>query len=236
MATANDVIKVLLVDDHFLFLDGISKNLELEDDLEVVGTASNGDDALSLISDLEPHVVILDVQLEGDLNGMDVASQLRSAENAPHIILITAYDDHPQSLHAIRSGARGYCNKGIHPDELISAIRVVMDDKYVMRSEVHTEHSILDWAKETMASLGVPDISEAEGYFRPLTPREKEVLRLVTLGRSNQEAARELHISQQTVKNHMSSIFEKLYVKDRTQAAVYAISHGWVRIDDALRG
>ena len=226
-------ITVLLVDDHPVWREGLRMIISLQDDIDVVGEVSAGDEALRSVAELKPDVVLLDVNLP-QINGIQVTSRLKSSQDKPHIIMLTAYDDMEQALHAIRAGASGYCTKDIEPSLLIDIIRKVERGLYWVQNTVYDEAGIKQWVKSGIAELTGPYVDEDGDYFMPLSPREMEILRYVTLGNSNQEIAYSLGISHQTVKNHMTSILRKLDVQDRTQAAVYAIAHGWVRVDDAL--
>lgn len=226
-------ITVLLVDDHPVFRQGLRQILSMDDSLEVVGEVAAGDEALSRIAELTPDVVLLDVNLP-KINGIQVASRLRGEGHKPAVIMLTAYNDRDQAIHAIRAGAAGYCSKDIEADKLVQIIHDVAKGLYFVENHSYDKTGIEEWVKNGIASLTGPYIEDPNEHFVPLSPREMEILRHVTLGNSNQEIAYQLKISHQTVKNHMTSILRKLDVQDRTQAAVYAIAHGWVRVDDAL--
>ncbi|MFW5692432.1 MAG: response regulator [Chloroflexota bacterium] len=227
-------INVVLVDDHPLFRTGLDKALSMEDDVIVIGHAQTGGEALKLIQTIHPDVVVLDVNLP-DMNGLQVARKLKSEQPAPAVVMLTAYHDREQVLYAMRSGASAYCSKDINPDDLMRTIRDVAAGFHVIDSKRLTEDQLNDWIRETIEAFIGPYVEEPEQHFVPLSPRETEILYSVTHGMSNKEIAVELGISQQTVKNHMTSILQKLNVKDRTQAAVTAIRHGWVRLQDFSR-
>lgn len=230
-----DKITVLLVDDHPLWREGLRQVLNLEIDIEVIGEVADGDQAIQRITELKPDVVLLDVNLP-KVNGFQVVSGLKSQQDTPAIIILTAYDDREQALLALRAGAVGYCSKDIEPEQLVEIIRQVDQGYYVIQTMIYDESGIQEWVKSGLDALSRPYMGESGEQFMPLSPREMEILRYVTLGNSNQEIAFMLGISHQTVKNHMTSILRKLDVQDRTQAAVYAIAHGWVRVNDALGG
>jgi DNA-binding NarL/FixJ family response regulator len=230
-----DKITVLLVDDHPVWREGLRKIISLEQDIEVIGEVADGHQALSSIASLKPDVVLLDVNLP-KVNGFQVVSGVKSQDSSPFIIILTGYDDREQALHAIRAGASGYCSKDIEPGQLVEIIRQVNQGNYVIQATLYDETGIQEWIQSGVETLSRPYMDEAGEQFMPLSPREMEILRHVTLGKSNQEIAFMLKISHQTVKNHMTSILRKLDVQDRTQAAVYAIAHGWVRVNDALGG
>lgn len=232
-SSSNNPITVLLVDDHPVWRQGLRQILGLSSDIQVVGEVAAGDEALKRIAELRPQVVLLDVNLP-QINGIQVTTQLKSDANRPAIIMLTAHDDREQAIHAIRAGAAGYCSKDIEPERLLEVIRQVAAGQYYVNETLYDHTGIEEWVQSGIAALAGHYVDDADEHFVPLSPREMEILRFVTLGHSNQEIAYHLKISHQTVKNHMTSILRKLDVQDRTQAAVYAIAHGWVRIDDAL--
>jgi DNA-binding NarL/FixJ family response regulator len=224
-------ISILIVDDHPLFRDGLQQALTLEDDLNVVGQSEDGEDALRAARRLQPDVILLDINLPL-MNGLQVARQLKAERTNAAVIVLTAYHDSQQVLHAMRAGASAYCSKDVTPDELIEIIRDVAGGMYVVESERMDERALEAWIQSNLEAMSGPYIIDAEEHYIPLSPREMEILQFVTNGLSNKEIAMKLRISQQTVKNHMTSILKKLNVEDRTQAAVNAIRRGWVRIKD----
>jgi len=224
-------ISILIVDDHPLFRDGLQQALALENDLAVIGLSEDGEDALREARRLQPDVILLDINLPL-LNGLQVARQLKAERAHTAIIVLTAYHDSQQVLHAMRAGASAYCSKDVTPDELIEIIRDVANGLYVVENERMDERALESWIQSNIAAMSGPYIIDAEEHYIPLSPREMEILQYVTNGLSNKEIAMKLRISQQTVKNHMTSILKKLNVEDRTQAAVNAIRRGWVRIKD----
>ncbi len=228
---ATPPISVLVVDDHPLFRDGLVQALKLEDDLQVVGECSDGNEALRQARLLEPDVMILDINLPGQ-NGLQVARQLKSEGNRTGIVFLTAYHDAEQVLHTMRVGASAYCPKDITPSNLVDIIRDVARGLYVVEDERLDERALASWIQSNIEQLGGAYIVDADDHYIPLSPREMEILEYVTHGMSNKEIAHKLQISQQTVKNHMTSILKKLNVEDRTQAAVNALRRGWVRIQD----
>lgn len=224
-------ISILIVDDHPLFRDGLQQALTLEDDLNVIGQSEDGEDALRAARKLQPDVILLDINLPL-MNGLQVARQLKAERTNAAVIVLTAYHDSQQVLHAMRAGASAYCSKDVTPDELIEIIRDVAGGLYVVENERMDERALESWIQSNLAAMSGPYIIDAEEHYIPLSPREMEILQFVTNGLSNKEIAMKLRISQQTVKNHMTSILKKLNVEDRTQAAVNAIRRGWVRIKD----
>lgn len=226
-------ISVLIVDDHPLFREGLYKALSLEDDLLVVGQCDDGEEALLSARRLQPDVVVLDVNLPS-MNGLQVARQLKADRANVRVIVLTAYHDAEQVLHAMRAGASAYCPKDITPDELVDVIRDTAHGYYIVHDQRMDEREFDQWLNSNVEAMVGPYGLDAEDHFIPLSPREMEILQFIVRGMSNKEIAIELRISHQTVKNHMTSILKKLNVQDRTQAAVTALRHGWVRIDDTF--
>lgn len=224
-------LNVLIVDDHPLFRDGLQQALALEDDINVVGVAENGDEALRFTRQLLPDVVVLDINLPV-MNGLQVARQIKIERIQTAILMLTAYHDQQQVVHAMRTGAAAYCSKDITPDELIQIIRDVAYGQYVVNGERMDDRQLDAWIQSSVDAMSNPYMIDSEEHFVPLSQREMEILQYVTDGLSNKEIAVKLQISQQTVKNHMTSILKKLNVEDRTQAAVNAIRRGWVRLKD----
>jgi DNA-binding NarL/FixJ family response regulator len=224
-------ISVLIVDDHPLFRDGLQKALDLEDDIQVLAQAEDGEKALEAARRLQPDVVLLDVNLP-TLNGLQVARLLKQERPGIAVIVLTAYHDAQQVLHAMRAGASAYCPKDITPDKLVGIIREVSSGYYIVSDQRMDERELQHWINEHVEAMAGAYALDPNEHYVPLSPREMEILEFVTNGLSNKEIAKKLGISQQTVKNHMTSILKKLNVQDRTQAAVSALRHGWVRIQD----
>lgn len=228
MGNGMDIVTIIIVDDHPLFRQGVADLVALEEDLRVVGQASSGDEAMRLIRQLRPAVAILDVNLPG-LNGQQVVRQVAAERLPTRVILVTAYDDMEQMIRAMRGGAYAYCAKSVEPERLLWVVRQVAQGKYVLGDEAVERARLERWLDGWLESAARPR-SEADVIFSPLSEREMEVLTCITRGMSNKEIAAALRISHQTVKNHVTSILRKIGVEDRTQAAIYALRQGWVRL------
>jgi DNA-binding NarL/FixJ family response regulator len=209
--------------------------LETDPQIQVVGEAANGEVAIQQAEELGPDVMIMDINLP-DIMGLQVTRQIRGRRPEIKVVVITGYDDAEQAFHAIRAGASAYCAKDITPELLISTIYAVQQGYYVVDERKMTHDEVVKWVEEKVGRITGPITTDTEDSFVPLSPREMEILEHVTYGKSNKEIAYALGISHQTVKNHMTAILRKLSVDDRTQAAVYALSRGWVRLDRPLRG
>jgi two-component system, NarL family, response regulator DegU len=223
------IIQVVVVDDHPFFRDGIMSRLHLEPDITAVRACEDGESGLATIRELQPDIAIMDVNLP-DINGLQVIKQIRSANLATRIIVLTAHHDIQQTLHVIRSGAHAYAAKDIPPDRMVAVVRRVAKGYYIIDDKALKPSQVRQWINEQIAELSAYTVEDGEEYYTPLSPREMEILTFVTNGKSNKEISAALSISQQTVKNHMTSILRKLNVSDRTQAAVTALRHGWVRL------
>jgi DNA-binding NarL/FixJ family response regulator len=226
-------ITVLIVDDHPIFREGVRKMLEMEDDFLVLAEASTGPQALDMARQMRPDVALLDINLP-QLNGLQVTARLKAEGNNAAVVLLTAYDDAEQIVHAMRAGASAYCTKELDTESLLEVIRQVARGNFVVGGKVYTERGLHEWLEGKVEALAGPNVLDSGEHFGPLSPREMEILRCVTRGLSNKEIAQELGISHQTVKNHITSILDKLNLegRSRTQAAVYALQRGWVRAQD----
>lgn len=223
-------IKLVVIDDHPLFRQGVVDALSLEPDMIVIGQASGGKEALEMIRTLSPDIAVLDVNLPG-MNGQQITHRIVQEKLKTRVLLLTGYDDLEQALHAALAGAAAYCAKEIGPKRLIKSIREISKGKYVVAEQVFTREELDAWIKSQIAATNRP-YSEPGMPFHPLSKREMEVLSCVVRGMSNKEIAILLGISHQTVKNHVTAILRKFGVEDRTQAVVYALKRGWVQLHD----
>jgi DNA-binding NarL/FixJ family response regulator len=222
-------IRIVLVDDHPLYREGVKKAITSFSDLTIVGEAGNGHDGLDLIRNMHPDVAILDVNLP-DENGLQLARRVGTEMPDTRIVLLTGYTDSEQPLHAFRAGAHAYCSKDIEHEQLAEIIRVVASGKWVYEGRVMDVKEKQAWLDEQMA--GIKSESASGDLFAPLTQRESEILNLVARGLTNKQIGYLLGISEQTVKNHLTSLLRKIGASDRTQAVVYALKHGWIRLPE----
>jgi DNA-binding NarL/FixJ family response regulator len=225
--------RILLVDDHPLFRQGIRWTLEGQHDMEVVGEVSDGQGAIQQADFLTPDVIVCDINLPG-MNGLEVTRILRRRHPQCAIIVLTMHQDDEQLFNSIRVGAAAYATKDISPEELVSMVRRVGHGEYLINENVLSRPFVASRVLDEFRELSQVD-SATESVFSPLTPREVEILDCVARGNSNKEIARLLSISDQTVKNHITSILRKLAVNDRTQAVIYALRHGWIKIADTAQ-
>jgi DNA-binding NarL/FixJ family response regulator len=223
-------ITVAIVDDHPLFRKGVIDAFSLEDDVTVVGEAADGVEGLKICREKKPQVALMDVNLPF-MNGQQVTRHIVGEKLPTRIILLTAYVDIEQVILSMRAGAAAFCAKDISPEYLVQTVRRVSQGKFVIGEDIFDFFSLKSWL-DLRAEGALRSYSDPGEPFYPLSKREMEVLNYLTDGLSNKEIAVSLGISHQTVKNHVTSILRKLGVDDRTQAAVFAIKRGWVRLYD----
>ncbi|MFG2825674.1 response regulator [Kitasatospora sp. NPDC048365] len=205
-------IRVLLVDDHQVVRRGLRTFLEVQDDIEVVGEAADGAEAVERTTALRPDVVLMDLKMPG-VDGIEALKLLKEQGAAARVLIVTSFTEHRTMVPALRAGAAGYVYKDVDPEALAGAIR-----------SVHAGHVLLQ--PELAEALLSDDGPRApQGRGGTLTDREREVLGHIADGRSNREIARALHLSEKTVKTHVSNILMKLDLADRTQAALWAVRH-----------
>lgn len=210
-------ICILLVDDQYLIREGISSLLELEEAVEVVGIAGNGKDAIAKALDLKPHIILMDVRMP-EMNGVEATAQIRHALPTCQIIMLTTFDDEEFIVQSLLAGACGYLMKDIPPKDLVQAIKLAHAGVYQLAPEVAGK--LIGALKNQQEPVTKPQIDI------PLTARELEVLKLIANGSANKGIAQALNVSEGTVKNHVSNILMRLELRDRTQAAIYAIENG----------
>lgn len=210
------MIKVLIIEDQTLVREGLERLLELADDITVVDRAADGEEGLVKLRSSHPDVILLDVRMP-KMTGIEFLDELRQLGYSTPTILLTTFDDDAALLNGIRLGAKGYLLKDVSLAKLTDAIRLVASGG-TMISPVVTERLL----------RGLKGTSVSNGYEEEMTPRESEILSLMTGGYSNREIASALKLSEGTVKNHVSNILGKLGVRDRTRAVLKAIEKGYV--------
>lgn len=210
------MIRVLIADDHPVVRQGLRTFLDLQEDLDVVGEAANGAEAVALVETLAPDVLLLDLKMPV-LDGLGTLLLLGERGLSPRALVLTSVSDREDVAPAMRAGAAGFLYKDVEPAALVHAIRAVHGGQVLLAPE----------AAEAMLSLSGSVPATPEGRrVAPLTEREREVLALIASGRSNREIARQLTVAEKTVKTHVSNVLMKLGVQDRTQAALYAVRNG----------
>jgi len=213
-------IRILIVDDHAVVREGLSAFIQIKPDMEVVGEAANGIEALEKARDLDPDVILLDIVMP-KLDGIGTIEGLKEQGSQARILVITSFAEDEQIFPAIKAGALGYLLKDSQPQELIQAIR----DVYRGEPSLHPTVA-LKLMNDLNREAELPPTEE------PLTERELEVLKLIAQGYSNREIGEQLHLSERTVGKYASSILDKLHLANRTQAALYALRTGIANLDE----
>jgi two-component system, NarL family, response regulator DegU len=222
-------IRILIADDHALLRQGIRNVLEFEEDFDIIAEAGDGEDAVKKSGEFLPDIALIDINMP-KLNGLEVTKRIRESFPGVKVIILTIHDDESYVVEVVKAGAAGYLLKDVEPGMLIKAIRTVFDGE--------------SFIYPTLAKKLFGEITRLEGERRQgtanflqhgreerLTMRELEVLQLIAKGLSNQEIASHLFLSEKTVKNHLTNIFRKIDVNDRTQAVLYAIKNKIVVLD-----
>jgi two-component system, NarL family, response regulator LiaR len=212
------MIRVLIVDDHQMVRQGLRTFLELQEEILVVGEASDGQAAVEMVRQLAPDVILMDLVMPR-LDGIAATRQVKLAAPQVKVIALTSFTEDDKVFPAIQAGASSYLLKDVSPDDLVEAVRAAYQGEARLHPEI-TRKLMEQVAQQQAASPAIP--------VDDLTEREYDVVRLVARGRSNQEIAQELFISEKTVKTHISHILSKLSLQDRTQLAIYAIRKGLV--------
>jgi DNA-binding NarL/FixJ family response regulator len=213
------MVRVLICDDQTVVREGLAAILSTDPEIEVVGLASHGAEALELVSQTGPDVVLMDLRMPV-MNGIQATQRLRRAHPDLHVLVLTTYAEDQWVLDAVRAGATGYLLKDTRRDELVAAIKGTAEGR------TYLDPAIAGTVMQAAASP--PPARQAEPLVEPFTEREREILGLLAQGQSNPEIARQLHLAKGTVRNYVSVIFQKLGVSDRTQAAVVAVKRGLV--------
>lgn len=227
-------VRILIVDEHPLYREGARAALEQTDEFTVIGGVADGMEALDIVKQNTPDVVLLDALLSTG-SSVEIARQMRHISPRIGIIMLTAFENEEQLFQAIKVGAAAYYLKDITPDKLRETVKRVSSGDYLINDDVLSKPQVasrvLSTFRETFQSLDTEENTEVQELFSPLSNREVEILDYIARGNSNKEIAKTLKISDQTVKNHITSILKKLSVNDRTAAVVHALRHGWIHID-----
>ena len=216
-------IRVLIVDDHAVVRQGLRTFLESEEDIEVVGEASDGEEAVQKAQELSPDVVLMDLVMPG-MDGITATQKIGEVSPNSPVLALTSFSEDDKVFPAIKAGAKGYLLKDVPAEDLGRAIRSLARGEFLLDGEV--ANKVLDEFRSSARS--------DEPGLADLTPRELEVLVLIARGRANKEIARDLGISIKTVKTHVGNILSKLHIVDRTQAALYAVRQGLLTAGDDL--
>jgi two-component system, NarL family, response regulator LiaR len=214
----NSKIRIVLVDDHRVVQTGLRSYLESFPDVEVVGTASSGEEALEKLEGWLPDVVVMDLRMPGGMDGIEATRRVRALSPHTQVVVLTAHTDDARVVAALRAGAIGYVRKDSDPEVFLAAVRGAARGQ-----------SVLDPA---VAGSVLQDLVRGGPLVEELSEREKEVLGQLAHGRTNREIAQTLHVSEETVKTHVGNILSKLQLSHRTQAVIYALKQGLVSIDD----
>lgn len=223
---------ILIVDDHPLFRQGIRRLIEESGKFNVVAEASTGYEAIRLADIHQPHLILTDIQLPG-VTGLKIARILKKQHPTSHIVIISMHVDDERLFDAVRVGASAFFSKDIEASELIDSLIRIADGEQLINATVLSRpqlaRKVLNEFRNLSGQKGKPPVP-SHGNQMPLSVREVEVLDCVAQGFSNKEIAEALYITEQTVKNHMTSVLRKLEVTDRVQAVLYAVKNGWIQI------
>src|SRR5215207_5755618 len=217
---AEETIRVAIADDQRLFANGLTRIIGVQPDMEVVGEAHTGEEAVSLCLEVEPDVVLMDLSMPV-MDGVSATRKILSFLPRTRVLILTVHTDDAHVFQGIKAGAQGYILKDCTPEDLLKAIRTVYSGDTIISKDI---------ARKMITTFeGIRSNTELTPN---LTERELEVIKALSQGKSNKEIARLLEISEKTVRNHASNIYKKLHIFDRTQAVIYAIREGLVDLDD----
>lgn len=227
-----NAIKIVIIDDHQLFREGVKRILDLEPEFEVVAEGDEGSQAVSLVEEYHPDVVLMDINMPG-VGGIEATRTLLKVYPETKILILSIHDDESYVAHSLRSGAKGYLLKEMDANSLINAVKIVAKGGAYIHPKV-TGNIIEEYRRFAQEKAEGNMNNNQKEVIRPLhilTKRECEVLQLLADGKSNRGIGDALFISEKTVKNHVSNILQKMSVKDRTQAVIEAIKKGWVSVN-----
>jgi DNA-binding NarL/FixJ family response regulator len=216
-------ISVLLAEDHVITRQGIRRLLESENDLTVIGEASDGEKAVQMVSEMKPDVVVMDIAMP-KLNGIEATRQIKLIYPRTGVLILSAYDDDEYVFALLRAGAAGYLLKNVSGDELIRAIRAVYKGEPVLDSII---------AQKVMNYFRLPGkVRGLERLPEHLSKRETDIIKLAAEGMTNKDIADKLHLSSRTIEGHLRTIFNKLGVGSRTEAVLYGLRKGWFKLEE----
>ncbi len=228
-----DTIRVIIIDEQPLFREGIRATLERMGNCVIVGESTDPAEVFELARASAPDVVLIDAGLTS-ADPLEIARQMRHLAPQLAIIILTPSEDEERLFQSIKVGASAYNSRNITPEDLMEAVRKVSHGEYLINDDVLSKPQL---ASRVLKSFRELTVEEEEGgtkdIYSPLSSREVEILDYIARGNSNKEIAKSLKISDQTVKNHITSILKKLSVNDRTAAVVHALRHGWIKMHDS---
>lgn len=216
-------IKVLIADDHALFREGTRSLIDLEKDMEVIGEACDGEEAINLVEKLQPHVVLMDIAMP-KVNGIEATKRIKADYPVAAVLILTAYDNDQYIVALLEAGAAGYLLKNVSGNDLVNAIRAVYAGEAVLHPAI---------AKKVFKRLSPTEneLTKAKPLVE-LSDREMEILKLAARGMSNQDIATSLFLSRRTVQAHLANIFRKMDVGSRTEAVLQALKNNWIGLED----
>ena len=226
----DEITRILVVDDHALFRMGIANILGQQPDFEIVAEAEDSRSAIDRAIETSPNVILMDLSLPAP-GGIETTSRIKRELPSTAIVVLAQTEDEDALFDAIKAGAAAFILKDVGPDDLVTIIRRVYLGEYLINDKVFSKPAVASRVLKEFRELAVYG-QDAAPIFAPLSPREVEILDNIAQGMTNKQVAYTLSISEQTVKNHMSSILRKLSVNDRTQAVVYAMRQGWIKIPE----
>ncbi len=215
-------INVIIADDHVLFREGTRNLIEKEKDMEVIGEASDGEEAAELVRKKSPHVVLMDIAMP-KVNGIEATRKIKASQPSTAVLILTAYDNDQYIMALLEAGAAGYLLKNVSGKDLINAIRAVHAGEAVLHPTI---------AQKVFSRFGAGQEAREPVQVAELSERETEILRLAAQGMSNQDIAGKLFVSRRTVQAHLANIFRKMDVGSRTEAVLQALRKGWLGLDD----
>jgi DNA-binding NarL/FixJ family response regulator len=228
-----ETIRVIIVDEQPLFREGICSTLERMGDCAIIGKSTDAEEILELSRTGNPDVVLIDAGLTA-ADPLEIARQMRHLAPQMAIMILTPSEDEERLFQSIKVGAAAYYTRNITPEELVDAVRRVSHGEYLINDDVLSKPQLASRVLKSFRELAVEEEDAVtKDLYSPLSSREVEILDYIARGNSNKEIAKSLKISDQTVKNHITSILKKLSVNDRTAAVVHALRHGWIKMHDS---